>query len=494
MRRNLIASWILTVLIIRGFIHPSRRRSLISIYNASSIHAKVTILNGIGENYYVTSQDKNLEVNRSEVCERVIHHIKSENQSIYKDKGVHFLYYNHRISFAIPLTQLTVSALDVVHVPILNCFSFTEHCDISFHARLIGTDAIRSARVLEQQSNGDFIVQFTAPPVIGVYNLSVVVRWWHGSEDPHRDSSSYFLGSLGSLNFKQTEDFRRGEEACIIYGSPVMVSVVGSIAKERSQLDFCTTINNPGYWERVNQSNTCSLYQGGENEEHKGECFVLDEVNPQWLWRGDDCRFRFLDPDHVITCLANTTILIDGDSLSSEFFHNLIHYVPNLTEHAIWKSQGRRFVFDGISLDGMESWKKKVFYVSDFQVAHEIWHHPISHLENVLIPKIEKEWKRITETIHNSSTGTEVHGIYYAGYPPFFERKQFITSQRMAKANALLGRALRNLSFAIVDTSIPLSSRPDASWDGLHFLQARERVGGASKMITMMLLHEICNV
>jgi len=455
---------------------------------------------------YIYALDKSLTpARREEICGQALNRsanaltLVDQGTELY-NKGVHFLY-KHGLVFVIPFNQLTISSGNKhVQIPIWNCGNCSGDCnDVSFRAHLIGTDAILHATVSKSHYYGDYMIEVEPPPVNGIYRLSVVVRWWHGLEDPSPNSLSYFLGPNDhQLNFKRPVEFQRVEEACNIYGfygSPVNITVAGEMGIETSQLPLCNTTNEPGYWERVNRSNICS--DGDEVEESEGKCFVLDDVNAQWLWRGRGCRFKFLTPDQIGDCLADTTIVISGDSISSEFYHNLIHYVPQCDKHLVWKPtyKGPTHVkrmkmehpFGGINVRALEM-NKRVIFVSDFNVAHLIWENQLRYLNAVTIPNIEQRWISILK----SSEETEVQGIYYAGYPLYFEKYKHMTYDRMVIANSLLEAALKNLSFSVADTFTPLLSRPDASWDGNHFLQVLDKLGGASKMVTMMLLHQIC--
>ena len=80
-----------------------------------------------------------------------------------------------------------------------------------------------------------------------------------------------------------------------------------------------------------------------------------------------------------------------------------------------------------------------------------------------------------------------------AGYPSLGgARGAYITHERMALHNRLLADgALQLENWTVFNTTNALMPRPEASWDGLHFLLGGQ-LGGASKMVTMMLLNAIC--
>ena len=59
----------------------------------------------------------------------------------------------------------------------------------------------------------------------------------------------------------------------------------------------------------------------------------------------------------------------------------------------------------------------------------------------------------------------------------------------MLLAVDILSEIAHVLGFSVLDTVTPLTSWPDASWDDFYFLQTILKQGGASKMITMMLMN-----
>jgi hypothetical protein len=57
--------------------------------------------------------------------------------------------------------------------------------------------------------------------------------------------------------------------------------------------------------------------------------WVKDALN-SWRWRGDACRPRYLSKADVAECLADTSIVIYGDSLTNELYTNIAELVPDL--------------------------------------------------------------------------------------------------------------------------------------------------------------------
>ena len=67
-----------------------------------------------------------------------------------------------------------------------------------------------------------------------------------------------------------------------------------------------------------------------------------------------------------------------------------------------------------------------------------------------------------------------------------------MTDGRMRRANYLLATALTSFGWEDFKPSSLLSSRQNASWDGLHFLQLNQMSEGAAKVVAMTLVHAIC--
>lgn len=393
-----------------------------------------------------------------------------------------------------------LKAPTVVQIPIYNCGNCTDpqDCRVSFHAHLRGEHALVSAKVVPSTDN-DYLVEFIAPP--GEYHLELYVRWFRGLD--MTDSGSHFLGPPGRRNFAQGPLWRKQQAACVVFGSRNLdISIASTIPnqeklaqQEPTQYSFkeppvahCRALDNPsGYWERVNQTALCVK----NGTEHPGECFVLDRVNKDWLWRGHDCRYEFLSTTQVSDCLSDTSIYVLGDSLTAEFYHNLGYYVPHLIgERVFWQNMVPNFGNVTKMLEQTQT--SKLYIVVNFKIAHLVWKHPMEHIYKTVIPEIKQEWQRLQNAVHNHSRLNQVQVVFATGVPAHFERERFITQERMLEASAALVRMANKLGISVLDTITPFSSRPDASWDGFHFLQVLDREGGASKMLLMMLLNHIC--
>ena len=356
---------------------------------------------------------------------------------------------------------------------------------MSFMARLVGERAIRNAEVSENPDTpGDYSVDFVPPPVNGAYQLTVSVRWWRGMEDPGENNTSTFLGANGYKNFKQDDRFRQVEEACVVFGSPVAVYVEGAVAKPTAELPICSGMNEQGCWEKVNGTALCNH----PSPESLGECYVLDRVNPDWLWRGDECRYHFFSQMEVQRCFNHTTLLVRGDSLADEIAYNLLGFgMEDLLDRTLYRHY--RAPYFGRLSDWKRLQTKRVFLIVNFDVTHLIFHRPLNFLSNNTVDYIKASWAQILEV----APDFDIHVIFYSGYPAHFEREKGITHDRMVHANGVLATAAKDLGFEIMDTNIVLSSRPEASWDGLHFSFREEHLGGVSKMLTMILLNRICS-
>lgn len=116
------------------------------------------------------------------------------------------------------------------------------------------------------------------------------------------------------------------------FGAPLKIQV----DEQPNQKDTQTTstepvpicaandLNSPVYWERVDREKLCA-----DKTQNIGECWILDEDNPNWLWRTDSCQFKFYSPKEVSQCFEDRTVAVQGDSLSTEFGNNLKDYVPH---------------------------------------------------------------------------------------------------------------------------------------------------------------------
>jgi hypothetical protein len=269
----------------------------------------------------------------------------------------------------------------------------------------------------------------------------------------------------------------------------VKVEGLSTSSTPTSQLPQCKNMNEQGYWERVNRSSfLCSNGKSG-NDQHPGECFVLDKVNPEWLWRGDNCHYPLFSPAQVIECFSNTSLVVAGDSLPAEVYHNLARYVPQAIGTRLFWEETSEYFGDNWNNKNRVPTTRRVFVVTNIRIAHLLWKQPMQRLLDYVIPEMDQRWSAV---LNSTDQQQEIHGVYYTGYPAHFERERFITHDRMVKGNAILGKAAEHLGFSVLDTTIPLSSRPDAAWDGFHFLQTKDAVGGVSRMVTMILLNHIC--
>jgi hypothetical protein len=402
---------------------------------------------------------------------------------------------------------IKVAPLQSVSIPLYNCgfCKVVENCRVSFNARLLGTDAIFAASVVtDDDKAGDYLVKFLTPPVVGHYRLELSVRWFRG----HDYDNSHFLGAPGRQNFERTPAWEIHERACIVFGSQYLnISVSGtqettvtadwkiraSLTKKQpfdrgnqqqgmdKMLRCKGLVNNPGYWEHVKSRSTlCS-----NTSSHPGKCFVLDDVNQEWLWRGYSCQYEFLSPEEVKACFSNASLSVLGDSLTAEFYHNLVDYVPELRgERMFWLSMKQT-----IDLDILKQVKTPNLYIlTNFVLAHHVWHDRLGE-NSAVVQTIRDDWNSF---IRGASNTTNFQAIFATGVPAHFEREKGLTKYRMAQGSSVLRQVAEDLGFVIFDTIPPLESRQDASWDGFHFLQVRDKRGGVSKMLMMMLLNHIC--
>ena len=75
------------------------------------------------------------------------------------------------------------------------------------------------------------------------------------------------------------------------------------------------------------------------------------------------------------------------------------------------------------------------------------------------------------------------HGIRFDGMTP----------GRMRQMSDAEARGYQERGFLVFDPWSMTMSRPDANWDGVHFLRTGNCEGGVSKETTMMILNQVCN-
>jgi len=371
-------------------------------------------------------------------------------------------------------------------IKIYNCGNCTDYelCRVSFFARLVGP-SLRSVEVVQGMS-GNYEARFTSPLVPGNYSLSIFSRWWRGLDFPDgkkKRPQSNFLGGSGRQNFKRDEHFLQEEQASERVGSPVSLLMSAANSPDSASdhdVPACTanTIDGPGYWEETPRPELCSATSIAQ---HPGECWIMDTVNPRWLWRGDACRPTIRTPAQITNCLTDASIMVFGDSLVQEVYWNVVDFVPHLKNTRIFTDKSPYF-----GTKAPMSTAPRVYVVANFGIAHLIWHQSLDYISRVTIPTLKREWREKFGAV-------QAHGIFWTGYPAHSEREKYITHDRMVRANALLASAVDpDLQWRVFNTTTPLWSRPDASWDLFHFLQVHDKVGGVSKIITMMLLDYIC--
>ena len=138
---------------------------------------------------------------------------------------------------------------------------------------------------------------------------------------------------------------------------------------------------------------------------------------------------------------------------------------------------------------------EKVVIVENLRVAHKIWHTPLADFNKELDVYV-KNYADMVRTCFG--VGPEkVIGIFYGGYPlhnqrdiPVKEQDEYwITRDRMRRYDSLAWSKLSNLpNWHYQDNGRALDPYVEASWDGFHFLQVMNKIGGASKLMTLITM------
>ena len=131
--------------------------------------------------------------------------------------------------------------------------------------------------------------------------------------------------------------------------------------------------------------------------------------------------------------------------------------------------------------------------VENLRLAHKIWHTPFATFEKELDTYV----KNYDNMVRNCfGVGPEdVVGIFYGGYPIHHMRdipvkdpdEYWITRDRMRQYDAGAWNKLKVLPmWHYQDNYRALDPYVEASWDGFHFLQVLNKIGGASKLMTLI--------
>ena len=394
---------------------------------------------------------------------------------------------------------------------------------VSLYARLVGPDGLlRFVDVLPKEGSekgGEagatrHTITGTIPPISGDYILEVKVRWYNGLADVKSASGErpVFLGSEGRKKYHDKgwmsgpmwSKFRQNggpgrwqevEDGCILRGSPLAITVAGD-ATPRPGTELCKKEDMlsgklSGYWEK---------WPADRPEGGLFGTVIKDGANPNLMYRLDTCTLPIFNQGDVTRRFQAgkaISLHVFGDSLAQEVGYNAKHhYMSRLRVDTHEKELNKVCVSSNRATLSRPGSGHKVIIVENLRIAHKIWHTPVEEFKRQVDEYVTNYEKYIKNCF--GASPSNVIGIFYGGYPlhnqrdiPVKEQEEYwITRDRMRLYDKIAWERLSKLpNWYYQDNRRALDPYVEASWDGFHFLQVMNKIGGASKLMTAITLN-----
>ena len=211
------------------------------------------------------------------------------------------------------------------------------------------------------------------------------------------------------------------------------------------------------------------------------------------------CKLPLFSQVELVNKLSSArvaSIQVFGDSLVQEVSFNSRHFLTNKIHVEEHQKEFESMCMGQVS-EVLAKPKKgeKVVVVENMRLAHKIWHTPLAVFEQELDNYVKNYATMVRNCLGLSPE--DVVGIFYGGYPihhmrdiPVKEKEEYwITGDRMRQYDAAAWSKLKALpNWHYQDNQRALDPYVEASWDGFHFLQVMYKIGGASKLMTLIAL------
>ena len=397
--------------------------------------------------------------------------------------------------------------------------------DVYLAVRLHGPTIV--AGIITQRPDCNFDVEYTLYDP-GVYVMEVRVVWLDGLR-PEKAKSRIPItlrkthSKWGKKPHQKYGYNAECEEQTHIIGSPFKL-VAAEAKQELPELSLAKSNTKPvcgrshnggaGRWVKNENSKPCL----DDSAVCVGDPALINDVKPfneNYLWAPLQCKMQFWKhgdgPKGNCTSRPGTLLLM-GDSTTREYAQNFrffnmgkaglkVVYANWRLEHQWYNRKMAKDALQGLAKELKQS--KPVVLAANLGPLH------------LIAGLTTDDWKYYVDQWHEAfKDSQETH--------PFIERKIFLgpstihyatnamSAQRMLLWISYAKEKLIPIGFEFIDAWTVTSSKPESSWDGVHYAAERGKAqmkhvlraksvpqykwnGGVSVMLTTMLINLLCN-
>ena len=307
-------------------------------------------------------------------------------------------------------------------------------------------------------------------------------------------------------------------------------------AVSTDRVPYCAAVEDadaPGWWEQrpysacapdAERCTGVAVIGGGGDGRALGEvcewtgrepalCW-LDDVDAEdhgsghvWVWRAQHCQFELASPAAIggwMQARDVSVAFVEIDSLGYSPVMGLLGYAGDrVRPRVVIHVGGLRWLCEadgGAHMRALVRRGAHVVIVTNFAVPHAVGHDH-RQLEDELqawritMADFAQWYERSAAACFDGAGAASVTPVFTLMSLPQGERTPRLYPDVAMAINQIVVTALEGLRGAypwlISDATLPMSARTDSTWDGLHEYRTQERRGGAAKMRTLLLVHQI---
>jgi hypothetical protein len=374
----------------------------------------------------------------------------------------------------------------------------------------------------------------------GTYLMKVIVHWFFGKRDIFDPIQPILIGSHQSFQYTECD-----ETKSLIFNGTFLLKVLPnphnhSLVTPIDQLGRCRSMDHPGRWVMVPNTNLCQKpWCTGDREAGFLTVTWTGAAKP-WVWVPYDCYYHVFNAHDLMKCTAKKGwkwIHIAGDSQVREVASNILlyfqrgdffkfHHLDTLLElegfepvrltfeahhdivfRSLSPTDGRPLDIDLLDHFNLGRFNHSKPYQNNFEglnkvettrpdvlifnpaLAYAPWRLPFQTHQKWL-----EEFFNYIGDAYSPNANPRNLGVWFS--PPFLfsqahEGSTPLTNERAIQFDEAGKSYAREKGWLISVLREPSRGRPDEAWDGLHYSRGSNEDwrGAASSMFTHMLLN-----